>query len=556
MTGRGGSSRSRRVFRVVLAVLAIAQLLAACGGGGSKTVAVEVGYQSKTINTINAGTLLRDRGTFEAKLAALGKQTGVTYKVDWLDFPSGPPLTAQMIADKIDIGSMGDYPILVNGSKTSQYPDSKSQLVAVTGYNLRGSLNEVVVPPDSPAQTLSDLRGKLISTSLGSAAHGMVADALSRVGMSQSDVQLLNQAPAVGASALAGHQVAALAQFVPWPQLMVFRKEGRLLYDGGGNDVATFHAVVARQAYSQAHPEVIRAFLESVKETSDYINQNPLAAALKVSRITGIEPEVAYLYNGPDGLVTFDPTIKAPLMDAMATDLPFLKALGSVSTLDLAQFVDDKYLRQIYGTGYDAARSNLTDPDRITGTDQTCQTSVGDPRTASEVWFTGRDTTSVAATPTCALEQIDATTTQVRAAYVPDTATGTRLFASSAIWVLDPTAPSQDRLLPFAMDPDASAYLANHPQARQLDYQAALTAAAADRAGQAAGGVPANQSTTDGTANQNTTDGTANQNTTDGAANQNSADGAASQNSADATASQNTSGATQSSAGATQNNAG
>jgi NitT/TauT family transport system substrate-binding protein len=461
---------------VLLAALGL--LATGCAGGpGSSTVTVNVGYQSKTINTINAGTLLRDRGTFEAKLAALSKKTGVSYDVQWLDFPSGPPLTAQMIADKVDIGSMGDYPIMVNGSKTSQYPDAKSQLVSITGYNLRGSLNQVVVPPDSPAHTLADLRGEVISTSLGSSAHGMVGTAVAHSGMHLSDVRLLNQDPPVGASALVSNQVAALAQFVPWPQLMVFRKQGRLLYDGGTNNVPTFHAVVARQSYAQAHPEVMRAFLESVKGTSDYINEHPLAAAERVGQITGIEPEVTYLYNGPNGLVTFDPTIKRQLTDAMHTDLPFLKDLGSVKQLDLAQFVNDGYLREVYGPGYDAARADLTNPDTLTGTDPVCHLPVDNPRTASEIWFAGQDSTSVAATPTCALQQTAAHHGPVRATYVPDTATGTRLFAFAATWVLDPSAPAQSRLLPFALDTDAAGYLTSHRQAHQIDYPTALSAA-------------------------------------------------------------------------------
>jgi NitT/TauT family transport system substrate-binding protein len=470
--------RLRGLVGLLLPLALVIPVLSGCAAGaGGPTVVVNVGYQSKTINTVNAGTLLRDRGTFEAKLAAIGGRTGVHYQVNWMDFPSGPPLTAQMIADKVDIGSMGDYPILVNGSKTSQYPDARSELVAITGYNLRGSLNQVVVPAASPARTLADLRGKVISTSLGSAGHGMLVTALAKGGVRAGDVRLLNQDPSVGASALEGNQVAALAQFIPWPQLMVFRGQGRLVYDGGANNVPTFHAVVVRQSFAAGHPEVMRAFLESVRDTTDYLNQHPLAAALRVAAITGMEPEVVYLYNGPNGLVSFDPTIKRPLVDAMAADLPFLTDLGSVKSLDLARFVNDSYLRAVYGPGYPAAAAELTDPDKLTGTDPVCHLPVDDPRTASEVWFAGAASTAPAATPTCALQQIAERAAPVRAAYVPDTNTGTRIFASSATWVLDPTAPARSRLLPFALPTDAGSYLASHPQARELDYRAALTAA-------------------------------------------------------------------------------
>lgn len=469
----------RRSLPAVLTALAVCLGAGGCGtakAADSSTVLVNMGYQSKTIDTVTAGTLLRVRGTFENELNAIGHAKGVHYKVTWQDFPSGPPLTAQMIADKVDIGSMGDYPILVNGSKTAPYPDAKSELIAVTGYNLLGSLNQVVVPIGSKARTLADLRGEVVSTSLGSAAHGMLVNALHRTGMSPGDVKLLNQDPSVGASALQGGQVAALAQFIPWPQLMVFRGQGRLLYDGANTGVPTLHAVVARKAFADAHPEVVQAFLKSVRETTDYLNQNPLAAAQQVSSITGIEPEVVYLYDGPDGLVTFDPTIKQPLVDALAADLPFLKDLGSVKTLDLKTFINDSFLKQVYGSSYTTAQNTLVNPDRLSGEDPLCHTAVGDPHTASEVWFAGETVTHVAATPTCLLQQISAHQGKVRAAYVPDAKNGMRMFASAATWVLDPMAAARSRLLPFASAADADAYLAGHPGARELDYAAALAA--------------------------------------------------------------------------------
>jgi NitT/TauT family transport system substrate-binding protein len=58
--------------------------LTACGGNAAagsdgSTVTVTVGYQSKTINTVTAGTLLRSLGYFEKELNSLGD--GKHYKV-------------------------------------------------------------------------------------------------------------------------------------------------------------------------------------------------------------------------------------------------------------------------------------------------------------------------------------------------------------------------------------------------------------------------------------------------------------------------------------------
>lgn len=480
---------------VLPVLVASAVLMSACTGSGDsgqpaapagaapkgEKVKITIGYQSKTINTVTAGTLLKDLGIFERRLAEVGKQTGNTYSVTWEDYPSGPPITAQMLAGKVDIGSMGDYPLLVNGSKTKEQADARSELLAITGYNLRGSLNGIVVPLDSKARTLADLKGETVSTSIGSAGHGMVVKALADIGKTTDFVQLVNQQPEVGASALEGGQAAALAQFVPWPDLMVFRGKGRKLFDGGDTGVPTMHGVIGRKAFSDAHPEVTEAFLASVVETSDYIHAKPMDAAERVAKATGIEAEVVYLFNGPNGVVTFDPTIKPRLVDALKADLPFLKSLNALGDFAVDQFVNDSYLRKAYGPGYADDVGGFANKTRLVGRDTTCNTDVSDVMTASEAWFQGQATTQVAATPTCLVRMVraaDPTGGKLRVGYVPDARTGTRLFAKTATWVNDPAAPATARLLPFATVDGAEGYRTAHPGAKVSNFDGALQAIA------------------------------------------------------------------------------
>lgn len=467
----------RRRTAAVLTALAVAgaQALTGCGLLTDPTVTVNVGYQSKTINTVNAGTLLRDREELENALERVGAANGKRYRVVWQDFSSGAPLTAQMMATHVDIGSMGDYPLLMNGSKTRKYDDAETELIATTGYNLRGSLNQVVVPASSSARTLADLTGQRVSTSLGSAGDGMFSTALQRNDIDKAALQILNQDPAVGAAAIDGGQVDALAQFVPWPQLVIYRNQGRLLYDGGDNEVPTFHGVVVRKQFADGHPEVMTAFMQAVKATTDAIVADPLQAAQRVSALTGIEPEVVYLYNGPNGLVSFDMTLKREFGTAFAKVKDFLVKRGSVTAdFDVAQFVNDSYLRELFGADFDRRRADVTNPSALSGTDDLCRLPVGDPAQASEVWMSGADDTQVAATPTCLLRRV-ATAAEVRAAYVPDTATGIRLFADHAVWLDDRGAPPTQRYKPFATEAGADAYRARHPQATTIGYPAAVS---------------------------------------------------------------------------------
>ena len=110
---------------------------------GHRGVNVVIGYQSKTINTVTAGTLLRAQGYLEHRLGDITTRTGTKFSVTWQDYDTGAPITAQMVAEKIDIGSMGDYPMLINGSKTQANARARTEIVSVTGYNPTGALNMV-----------------------------------------------------------------------------------------------------------------------------------------------------------------------------------------------------------------------------------------------------------------------------------------------------------------------------------------------------------------------------------------------------------------------------
>ena len=123
--------KSRRTVRLA-AALALVTAVAGCTVAGHAAEAgsepVAVGYQSKTIHTVTAGTLLRAQGYFEKHLSELGARTGKKYAVTWQDYDTGAPITAQMMAGKIDIGSMGDYPLLINGARGQQSPRTKRNL--------------------------------------------------------------------------------------------------------------------------------------------------------------------------------------------------------------------------------------------------------------------------------------------------------------------------------------------------------------------------------------------------------------------------------------------
>ncbi|GAA4603377.1 NitT/TauT family transport system substrate-binding protein [Actinoplanes octamycinicus] len=441
---RRGAAKFSRAAGAGIAALVLA-LSAGCTVAGNAAEdgaeVLVVGYQSKTINTVTAGTLLRAQGFLEKRLAETGRKVSVV----WQDYDTGAPITAQMMAGKIDIGSMGDYPLLINGSHGQQSEQTRTKMIAITGYNPHGALNTVVVAPGSPIRSLADLRGKTVSTSVGSAAHGLLVQALRKAGVDpEKDVKVENQQPPVGASALQSGNVAALSQFVAWPGLLVNRGEAEVLYDGGELNVPTLHGTVVRQQYATDHPDVVKAFLKAQQDATAFLWQQPLKAAEIVAEQTGLPAEVVYLYNGANGIATFELPLKSSLTQALRNDVPFLKSIGVLQGIDLDAFIDDSYLPEV--TGSNGAV--------LSGIDPICKTPVGGG--AGELWLTGEEVTQPAADPTCLLRAIknaEKSGKKVRAAYVPDTATGTRWFADKSVWVQDGA-----RLLPFTTRAGANRY--------------------------------------------------------------------------------------------------
>ncbi|WP_031042388.1 ABC transporter substrate-binding protein [Streptomyces sp. NRRL F-5650] len=439
----------------VAASLALLLPLTACGGnasadGNGSTVTVTVGYQSRTINTVTAGTLLRSLGYFEKQLNSL--RDGVTYKVDWQDYATGAPITAQMTAGKIDIGSMGDFPLLINAARGKQL-GKPTRMVSVTGYNLRGGLNTVVVAPGSSLTSLTDLKGKKVSTSVGSAADGTLVRALRRAGLDPAkDIDKLNQQPAVGASALDAGSTDALSQFVAWPGLLAHQGKAKALYDGARLDLPTFHGVTVVEEFAKKRPAVLEAFLRAQAQATDYLDAHPVGAAEKVAKATGLPAEAVYLYNGAQGIATFDPAIKPQLVAALKEDVSVLKDAKLTGDVDVDAFVDDQYVKKALGPAAYAERLAATPP-----------------KPAGEVWPEGGRKTLSFSSPVALLKHVAGHRDQVRAAYVPDTTTGTLWFADQAVWVADGA-----ELLPFVAPETARAYIAGHGGARVVTYAEAL----------------------------------------------------------------------------------
>src|ERR1700751_4053261 len=115
----------------------------------AQTIRVAIGTQGTTSNCAAGGLLIRELHLLDKYLPHTGKYKDATYDVQWKDFTSGAPITNEMVAGKLDFGTMADFPGSLNGA-AFQKAGRKSIFITVLSGSVDGSGNGIVVPENSP----------------------------------------------------------------------------------------------------------------------------------------------------------------------------------------------------------------------------------------------------------------------------------------------------------------------------------------------------------------------------------------------------------------------
>ena len=412
-------------------VVALALNLSALGPARAETIRIGIGHQSMCTDTYPAGIVVKELKLLEKNLPHDGKYAGVDFDVVWSDYESGAPITNQMLANKLNFGVMGDYPLVVNGAKFQETASLRTLLVAGTAYNSKGSGNGIVVPVNSTINSIEELRGHSVSTPVGSAAWGMLVKALADAHVPLSEVDLKNQSPTVGAANIAAGKIDAHADFCPWSEIMEFRGTGRMIYDGSETGVPYLHGLVVRKDFADQYPEIVVAFIKAIYDAERWIESDPLAAVQMMEKWSGVEKEVLYLYFSKGGYLTLDPTLKAGWLETLKFDHKVLADAGLAPALNLGQWVDETYIKQAYAEmklDYEAQRDATVDP------------LVANRGLPNEIWHAREGMVTFPAIKDflAAVAKYEASGAKLNATYVYDRATGLKMFGKSALYVLGP----------------------------------------------------------------------------------------------------------------------
>ncbi|MEG4866153.1 MULTISPECIES: sulfonate ABC transporter substrate-binding protein [unclassified Microcoleus] len=230
---------------------------------------VRIGHQK-----FDPFTLVKARGGLEKRLQPLG------ISVEWKEFQSGPPMLEALNVGSIDIGRTGDAPPVFAQA-------ANAPLLYIGGSAPKDRSSGILVPANSPIQTLADLRGKKIAFTKGSSANYLLAKALKSAGIKWTEIEPANLTPADARAAFQQGNVDAWVIWDPFYAAAQAQVDVRVVKDSKGL-AANRDFYLANRSFTQSNSKIIEAIREETQAVATWADANPeevvkiLAPILKI----------------------------------------------------------------------------------------------------------------------------------------------------------------------------------------------------------------------------------------------------------------------------------
>ena len=243
---------------------------------------LKIGYPEGMTNL----EVLRTQGLLETRLRPFG------LSVTWTSFLSASSLIEALSNGTIDFCGGGG-----TASIFSQAADHVFVRVAKEKYTAPKG-QAILVPEDSPIETLADLKGKKIAFDKGSSAHYVLIRALAKVGLEFSDIEPVYLTQPEALPRFRRGEIDAWVIWVPYTAT-----QARSAYPG--RSIADLESIFGDKAsvevptYYYAIPELVRDYpdllkviLEEVNEAGAWAKRQELEAAQRMAQNHQIDPSI------------------------------------------------------------------------------------------------------------------------------------------------------------------------------------------------------------------------------------------------------------------------
>ncbi len=317
-----------------------------------ETITLSIGIQNGTIPAVTAGLIVQRLQLLSHFLPQDGRYSGTKFQIEWQDFATGAPIVTGLDSGKLNIGILGDYPLLLSALPDPDSDRYNTRLVSFVSSNPDGSGNSFIVPHQSKVETIADLRGQTIAVPLRSSAHGMVMRSLQAVHLlDEVDLISLDSIQAVKGFNFPLHLADSYAHFAPFHDVACRQGKFRHLIDDNLDHLPSFYGVVVNHDLADRYPEVVVAYLQALKAAQYWYHNTPSAPA-QVAQWTRLELDLVTeiltgAYQSTPTARFFSETAIRPDWIALHIDqLSKIPNNQNLTQIDLERWIQPEFLHQ------------------------------------------------------------------------------------------------------------------------------------------------------------------------------------------------------------------
>lgn len=245
---------------------------AAAGGTAWSSDSLTVDFA--TYNPLSL--IIREQGFIEEAL-------GDTVTVEWVQSAGSNKANEFLRAGSVDVGSTAGSAALLARANGSP--------IQVIDIYSQPEWSAIVVPADSPIDSVQDLVGRSIAATAGTDPYFFLLQALEAEGVSIDDLDVQNLQHADGRAAMDAGSVDAWAGLDPIMAAAEVESGARLIYRNV--DFNSYGFLNATEQFLAEHADLAQVVVDAYEQARAWALEHPEETAALLAEIAGIDPDVA-----------------------------------------------------------------------------------------------------------------------------------------------------------------------------------------------------------------------------------------------------------------------
>lgn len=201
-----------------------------------------------------------------ASVEASGVLEGAPYTVDWKHFQAAAPLAEALNTGALDLGFLGDSGFLFLAAKQAPV-----KLIGVSRQN--PDTIALLVPKDSPVNTIADLKGKKVAYWPGAWSQQLTLRALEKADLPEDYVDFIKLMPIDAAAALPQGSIDAFPVWEPYISQQILFSGARPILTAK-NLMPGLSAIAASTPSIDSKRDAIADFLVRLKKARAWVDNH------------------------------------------------------------------------------------------------------------------------------------------------------------------------------------------------------------------------------------------------------------------------------------------